>query len=138
MEHMVTEATSNAGRMADVMRETFEAYVSAQNRGDAKAAAEFIHKGSPTYESARQMLHQLYLNYKLRSELLGVHFVGADDVYAYVRVRQLTEKIEGPEFRDNVTDALIVLREDEGAWKIWNQVLLHAEVAQRREAAGDE
>ncbi|MFO7287747.1 MAG: hypothetical protein C0P79_012900 [Gammaproteobacteria bacterium] len=126
-----------SARLIDTIRATFESYVAAQSR-DAKATLEHFHRSSPTYESAREMLHQLFLNYKLRCALETVDVVGMDESYVYARVRQRTEKVEGPAFRDNVTDVLIVLREDEGAWKIWNQALLSVEAAPAREAAGGE
>lgn len=134
---MATEAADRATQIADEMHTTVEAYVMAQNRGDPKAVLEFFHKSSPTYESTRQMLHQVFLNYKLKNELLGLSFVGTDDPYAYVRIRQRTEKVEGPDFMDNVTDLLVVLRQDEDAWKIWAQALLGAEAVQPGNAAGE-
>jgi len=134
----MSENDRDAARLVDSIRATFESYVTAQSRGDAKAALAHFHRHSPTYESARQMLHHLFLNYKLTCTLLGVDIVGTDERHAYARVRLRTEKVEGPTFRDNVTDALIVLREDAGAWKIWNQALLTVEEMQAPESVDGE
>lgn len=137
----MSRATSHADRAADTLREIVVAYVAAQGEGDAKAVLRHFHRSSPTYESTRQMLNQLFLNYKLKCELLGMSVVGTDERYAYVTVRQRTEKVDGPEFHDNVTDTLLVMREDEdedeGEWKIWSQALLSAELVKPEEAAPD-
>ncbi len=101
-----------------------EGYVAAQNGKEVREALRFVHGESPLFDATRRLLSQLYLNYTFAIELLGVHVVGADADYAYLRVVQKTEKVEGPEFKDNVTRSLIVLAQEKDAWKIWAQTIL--------------
>jgi len=51
--------------------------------------------------------------------------MGKDKTYAYARVQQQSTKVSGPEFKNNITDQLIVFRKDGHEWKIWTTAILN-------------
>ncbi len=83
-----------------------------------------LHSRSPSYLSTQQAMDQVFAAYDLDYTLIGFSLVGADDEYAYARVKQRTEKVSGPAFRDNDIDMLQIFKREDGAWKLWTQANL--------------
>lgn len=86
---------------------------------DVGAVMEDMHSQSPAYQPTQQMLQQLFPVYDLKYELLNYKLVGEDDEYAYVKVKQRTEKISGPAFQNNEIEMLMVFKQENGLWKLW-------------------
>jgi len=91
---------------------------------DLELTLTTIHTQSPNYASSAQIMQQLFVAYDLKYEIVEINFIDVDDEYAYVRVVQKSEKINGPEFRNNILDALQVFKQEEGQWKLWTQANL--------------
>ena len=124
------QPTSQSGRsLQEHLFDALRAYVDAQNSRDAAQVAARIHSASPFHEPTRQALAQLYVNYALVCTLIDAELIGADAHYGYVRARQKTVRIEGPSFDDNVTDSVVVFRQENGDWKVWAQAVLTVERA---------
>lgn len=121
----MTESKPQAG--AATLRAVLDAHVAAQNAQDAAAVMRQIHPDSPMFESTRQMLSQLYINYRFANELLEWGLVGVDRDYIYARMRLKTVKLEGPEFQNNQTDAVLILKPQADELKIWAQFALSQE-----------
>ena len=83
-----------------------------------------VHPKSPVYQSTKQMLKSVFERYDLRYSLKAFKFVAEDDGYAIARLTQTTEKVAGPDFRNNTIEMLVVYRKDSGRWKIWAQTIL--------------
>jgi len=98
---------------------TLGKYINAMNDNDIEGVLNMIHSSSQAQMPTRQMLGQLMNAYKLKNELLDSKYIGADNKYIFIRVKQKTIKLEGPEFKNNITDSVIALKQDEDAWKIW-------------------
>lgn len=124
----MNETPPAPGHLLRNLRNVFESHLAAQTASDTKAAMRHVHGASPIYEPTRRTLAQLLVNYRLECRLLSLDYVGTDGQYAYVRVRHSTRGLEGPAFRDNVTDQLAVMRAENGTWKIWSQALLGIEL----------
>jgi hypothetical protein len=88
------------------------------------AVMKTIHTQSPGYLTTKQQLQPLFENYDLKYEILSFTYIGRDNQYAVARVKQSTQKLSGPAFRNNVLDMIQVFRQEKGQWKFWNQVLL--------------
>lgn len=125
------QPTSVSGRsLQERLLETLQGYIDAQNRGDAPGVAQHMHSASPFFDATRQALAQLFVNYTLACTLVDAELIGADACYGYARVRQKTVKVHGPSFDNNITDSLMVFRQERGEWKIWAQAMLAVEPLQ--------
>jgi len=83
-----------------------------------------IHSKSPVYQNTIAMTQRLFGAYTLKYTLVGFTFMGSDGEYAVARVKQKTEKIAGPGFRNNQTDTMAVFKKEDGKWKFWQQTIL--------------
>ena len=101
-----------------------EKYHNAMNGNKLEEVLDFIHSSSPVQIPTRQLLGQLMSSYKLNNKLLLTCYVGSDSGYIFIRMKQKTTKLEGPDFRDNITDSIVAMKQDEDAWKIWSMMPL--------------
>ena len=88
------------------------------NDHDIENVLDMIHDRSPAKASIRRMLEQTFSTYRLKNTLLCAKYIGIDNDYVYVRILERIAKLEGPEFRDNVADSLVVIKWVEDAWKV--------------------
>ena len=103
---------------------TLEKYYEAMNNNDLEGTLSMIHSTSPTQLPTRQILGKLMHAYKLKTELIETKFIGSDNGYICIRMTQKTTKVEGPDFKDNITDSLVAMKHDEKVWKIWSMMPL--------------
>jgi len=101
-----------------------EKYYDAMNCNKLEEVMSLIHSNSPVQIPTRQLLGQLMSNYKLNNELLLTYYVGAYNDYIFIRMKQKTIKLEGPEFKNNITDSIVAMKQDDGEWKIWSMMPL--------------
>ena len=88
------------------------------------AVMKTIHTQSPGYLTTKQQLQPLFDNHDLKYQILSFTYIGRDNQYAVARVKQSTQKLSGPAFRNNVLDMIQVFRQEKGQWKFWNQAIL--------------
>jgi hypothetical protein len=105
-------------------RDILEKYYNAMNGNKLEEVMSLIHSSSPVQIPTRQLLGQLMSNYKLNNELLLTCYVGTDLDYIFIRMKQKTIKLEGPEFKNNITDSIVAMKQDDGAWRIWSMMPL--------------
>jgi hypothetical protein len=84
-------------------------------------ALELVHTQSPGYLQSQQALSRTFVNFTLKYSVLSFSYIGKDGEYAVARVKMKTEKVEGPAFRDNIVDAIMIFKKEDDAWKIWTQ-----------------
>lgn len=99
---------------------------------DVDAALATIHPESPAVPGIRQLVDQLS-SYEFEMKAVRIEYIGMADEYALVRVVQETRRTAGPDFMDNTTDAIWALRQHEGEWLFWSQMLLRLEPLGRDE-----
>lgn len=102
----------------------FEEYVHYQNLQDIPGILNCLHLASPNLPVMEKSLQDLFDHYTLQISIIDRVWVGYDGLYAYYRFRQRIEKIAGPEFRDMEAENLIVFRQQDEVWKIWNYLSL--------------
>lgn len=112
-----------AQEIEDLIKQNLE-YTEAKN---TDAVMETMHSDSLSYQPTLQMLQQLFPVYDLKYTLMSYKFVAEEGGYAYARVLQRTEKVEGPEFQDNDVEALQIFKQEDGEWKFWSQANLRVE-----------
>lgn len=103
-----------------------EANLAATEKLDTEAILETVHSESPGLTTIGQLVAQLSA-YELRVEAKKVEFVGMSGEFALIRVLQHTSRIAGPDFMDNALDGIWALREEDGRWLFWSQMMLRVE-----------
>ncbi|MFD1382733.1 nuclear transport factor 2 family protein [Rhodanobacter aciditrophus] len=94
---------------------------------NVEAVMSTMHSDSLYYQATVQMLQQLFSVHDLSYTLMSYKFVAEEGGYAYARIIQRTEKVEGPDFRDNDLESLQVFKQEDGEWKLWSQANLRIE-----------
>jgi len=84
-----------------------------------------IHPSSLAYANTKQLMEQLLTTYQLNVESKKYEYIGKDKSYAYARVQQQISKISGPEYKNSITDQLMVFKQDGNEWKIWTTAILN-------------
>lgn len=101
--------------MVEVMRSQNEAL----NRKDADAYMATIHPDAPGFAATKGMSEQLFKTFDLRYTLEKTEVLSFGEEEATLYVIQLTEKVSGPDFRNNRYDAVHTLKKHNGEWKIF-------------------
>ncbi|MES2625145.1 MAG: hypothetical protein V4628_07695 [Pseudomonadota bacterium] len=96
-------------------------FVECQNTQDLQGMLRLMHKESFAYPATQQVFMKLFAAFELRITLLHQAFIAIEGEYAYARIKIQTEKLTGPDFRNNITEFLLVFRLIGNTWKIWCQ-----------------
>ncbi len=88
---------------------------------------ETVHSESPGFEATKEFSSQIFPVYDIKYELLSFKFIAFEGEYALGRVKQKTSKVSGPEFKDNIIDAIVIFKQEAGRWKLWSQATLELE-----------
>lgn len=118
------ELPNTESELEMVLPALFENFVHYQNTKDIPGLLTCLHPESPAYISMGKSLEGLFDHYTLQVDIMGSTFGGSDESYAYYRFQQKIAKIAGPDFQDSMAENLIVFRQHEGTWKIWNYLPL--------------
>ena len=116
------QACAAADDLTQALRGVLEANEDAIAKGDVDAMSRTLHSQSPVYAKTRNAMKDW--PFKLKSEILYFKVIGQDEDFAFARVRTKTTKVSGPEFQDNVTDALHAFKKEGPDWKIWTSLPL--------------
>jgi hypothetical protein len=98
--------------------------VKAQNDRDIIGLLRLVHRESPAYAPTQQVMMKVFENYRLKSNLSNVSIIGVDDEYAYIRACIQSVKIDDSDYRNNLTQTLVILRRCNNEWLIWMQVVI--------------
>ena len=85
---------------------------------DAGLKASTIDPDSPVYGSTKEAIEKLFELYDLRYTLKDARVESISGDEARVHFDQTTEKVSGPEFRNNHMEGTHVFKKHGGAWKI--------------------
>ena len=96
------------------------AQTDAMNKEDLEGALAIVDPTSPTFAQNRQLSKELFRIYDLRYTLREVAVESVKGAEATVRFTQITEKVSGPQFRDNRIEGVHLLKKQaDGGWKIF-------------------
>ena len=110
--------------VAAAVKKTLEKNLDGLEKENLATAMSTVHPQSPLYAQTKKMTKPLMKVYDLKYEIVSYSYVGKDNPYVVVRVKQKATKVKGPAFRDNLVDAMHILRKDKGVWKIWQTAIL--------------
>lgn len=113
---------ASAPSLEEVVR-LVEANLAGSEALDVNAVLETIHPESPGRAAVAQMAREL-AGYELQMKAADVEIAGTTGEYVLVRVLQHTKRVSGPAFMDNALDGIWALREHDGEWLYWSQMVL--------------
>jgi ketosteroid isomerase-like protein len=117
---MIVLAGCGSGRGDDITSVIYDNLKAYQDE-NLNAVMATIHEQSPLYADTRTITEQIFNLYDLKYKLESVRVIEESDEEARVRAVQITEKISGPDFRDNKIVAIHVLKKAaDGEWKIYS------------------
>ncbi len=115
--------------LASSLRQVAQDYTDAYDREDAEAALGTIHTNSPEYEMTRERLAAQFPSQDVKVTLVDFHYIGHCDEFAYARIKTRTAG-EGPDFADNVVDAVALFHMEDGSWKFWSDHVIGVELVE--------
>jgi hypothetical protein len=88
---------------------------------DLDAYMATIHPNSPLYNQTEDVLKEMFSTYDLNFEFYDLTVTSLKSNEAKIHFSLLTRKRAGPDFRNNIVIGTMILRPDNGIWKIYNQ-----------------
>jgi hypothetical protein len=82
-----------------------------------------IHSKSPVYQSTQEMTKRAFDLFDLSYQVSGLKITKQTKNETVVAFTLTTRKIRGPGFRDNRISGDMILRKEDGRWKIYSQVV---------------
>jgi len=111
--------------LASAIQRTLEENMKALNEEALDAAMATIHSRAPGFRATRDQTRDLFEGFDLVYRMTEFAYVGTNGGYAVARVRQETrEKEPTGGFRPNAIEAMQILREEGGIWKVWTTAIL--------------
>lgn len=93
----------------------------AYNNEDYDGYMATIHTQSPAYQSTAEMLSKLFGDYDLSYEITALQVIQQSTNEAQVSFVLTTRKLHGGPFQDNQANGQMILRKENGVWKIFDQ-----------------
>lgn len=96
------------------------AQVKALNKRDAEGALAAMHPEAPGLTNTRATTQQITATYDLIFMIQSLKLESATPDEARVSFTQVTQKVAGPEFRNNRVAGVHTLRKFQGTWRIYS------------------
>jgi hypothetical protein len=97
--------------------------IKASNAENVNYYMATIHSESPSYQSTKNMTKEAFSRFDLSYKVSGLKVVKQTEAEVVVAFILTTTKIHGPSFRDNRINGEMILRKEDGKWKIYDQVV---------------
>lgn len=93
----------------------------AANEENVEAYMATIHPESPSYGRTASTLRDMFAQYDLEFWFYDLSVTNRKPTEAKIHFSLRTTKIRGPAFRNNIVTGTMILRLDNGVWKIYDQ-----------------
>jgi uncharacterized protein YceK len=94
--------------------------IKALNKRDAEGALAVMHPEAPGLAAIRESTFQITAAADLLYMIQSMSLESASDTEARVRYTQVTQKVSGPEFRNNRVTGIHTLRKYQGKWRLYS------------------
>jgi hypothetical protein len=101
--------------------------IKALNKRDANAALAFMHPDAPGLAAIRESTEQITAAADLLYVIQDLKVESATETEAKVRYTQVTQKVSGPEFRNNRVVGIHTLRKYQGHWRLYSTEVVKVE-----------
>lgn len=129
---ILANAFTNGGSLFDIGQPTPTTdelfgvlYKNARATNDENLSAYMatIHPNSPGYQQTETTLQDMFAQYDLQVEFYNLSVVSLSRDEARIHFSLYTRRLRGPAFRNNTVNGIMILRPDDGVWKIYNQTV---------------
>ncbi|WP_105901984.1 hypothetical protein [Vibrio gangliei] len=103
------------------MHQVLKQNLHASQQEDVDAYMATMHTQSLVWTPTKHQIEMVFDNFDLTYQLDQFDFVAQDDEYAYAKIWMTKTKISGGQFKNNRVQALVVFKQENGAWKVWSQ-----------------
>jgi len=104
--------------------EVMEKNLEALNNEDVDKYMSTLSEESPAYEQTKELIGKIFEVYDLENKLIGkMEVVEMKEDSAKVKMTTTSKKISGPEYKDNESTYINLLKKYEDGWKITNTEL---------------
>jgi hypothetical protein len=79
-----------------------------------------IYKDGPSYQTSEMLIKKLFEVYDLNYKIVNMKVIEENNSEAKVEFAQITTKISGPEFKDNRSTGIHLLKKEGDSWKIYS------------------
>lgn len=93
----------------------------AANKEDVTAYMATIHPSSASYLPTQVLMAPLFEQFDLSYQYYNLSVVSVNENEATIHFSLQTDKIRGPDFQNNIVTGTMVLKPDNGVWKIFSQ-----------------
>jgi tetratricopeptide (TPR) repeat protein len=114
-----SQPTPTNQQLFDVLHENARAGVNE----DLNSYMATIHPNSPLYDQTEDVLKEMFSTYDLDFEFYDLTVTSLKANEAKIHFSLITRKRAGPDFRNNIVIGTMILRPDNGIWKIFNQTV---------------
>jgi tetratricopeptide (TPR) repeat protein len=114
-----SQPTPTNQQLFDVLHENARAGINE----DLVAYMATVHPKSPLYDRTEDLLKDMFATYDLNFEFYDLTVTSLTSNEAKIHFSLLTRKRAGPDFRNNIVIGTMILRPDNGVWKIYNQTV---------------
>ncbi len=97
--------------------------IKASNAENVNFYMATIHSKSPLYQSTKNMTKEAFSRFDLSYKVSGLKVIKQTKDEVVVAFTLTTTKTRGPNFRDNLINGEMILRKEDGKWKIYDQVV---------------
>ncbi|MBN1304510.1 MAG: tetratricopeptide repeat protein [Anaerolineales bacterium] len=116
-------STSQPTVSPQIIYNVIQTNLNAANTENINLYMSTIHSKSPVYNDTLSTLQEAFQLYDLRYTLVKADIIEQSQNEVRVSYVLLTQKLRGPDFRNNKVSGVMILRPDDGVWKIYNQTV---------------
>ncbi|MCK5598668.1 hypothetical protein KAI78_03505 [bacterium] len=102
----------------DAVMKTINDSLKATTDEDVDAYMATIHSSAAGLDKVKTMLDKMFEEYDFKYDINEKTFIGIEGDEAKVRLDVTTTKVSGPAFKTNRMVSTVILKKDDGVWKI--------------------
>ena len=121
------QAQNMKSDLSETLRGVVTANFQAYEKEDIDKVMKTVHSASPGFQATKEFSSKIFPAFEIKYEMMSFKFIATEGDYALGRVKQKTSKVSGPEFSDNIIDAIVIFKQENGVWKLWSQATLTVE-----------
>ena len=132
---LALESRAAQAQLAPAIQYVIENNLATFNRKDLAGAMATIHTKSPDYEPTKKAMEEQFKDLDVTATLIKFDEIGHDDEFAVGRAQVKTVGKPGSGFADNTVDAVYLFHQENGAWKLWDEIVLGIDILPSPEPA---
>ena len=123
-------AVPASAQLAPALSYALKLNLDTYNRRDLNATMRTIDSKSPDYASTKAAVAaQFQDSLDATAELVDFTLIGHDDEFAVGRAKVKTTGKPGTGFTNNTVDAMVIFHQENGDWKLWDELILGAQTS---------